>query len=181
MHETVKSEFWKPDLFHLSILMKEHCVVYRWRMLNRLITSIYEEALKPLDLTPSQLNILAILAGMGEGTPRDLARSMQMDKSTVSRALVPLYRRELIESRPDPDDARGQKIHLTPQGEEVFRASFPLWQKAQEKACVTIGKTSSEVDEFIAEALAKSDIPGLGPIPEVPKEIMEVFRRRKDF
>jgi DNA-binding MarR family transcriptional regulator len=165
----------KRDLFELSMDMKDHCVVYRWRMLSRLITTIYEEALRPLDLTTSQLNILAIVAGMGEAGPRHIAHFMQMEKSTVSRALGPLLRRGLLEAHQEPDDARSFRVRLSHEGESVFRRAHPLWREAQKKACAVLGRTAEELDEFVGAALQKSDLPGLGPIPVVPAEAFRQY------
>ncbi len=38
------------------------CVAVRLRMLNRVITNIYDDALRPLDLKVSQMNILVAAA-----------------------------------------------------------------------------------------------------------------------
>src|SRR6266511_3526915 len=43
----------------------EECIAVRLRMLNRVITNIYDHALRPLDLKVSQMNILVAAASMG--------------------------------------------------------------------------------------------------------------------
>src|SRR4051812_38750770 len=45
------------------------CVAVRLRMLNRVVTSIYDDALRSLDLKVSQMNILVAAAKMGTARP----------------------------------------------------------------------------------------------------------------
>jgi hypothetical protein len=45
------------------------CVAVRLRMLNRVITNIYDDALRPLELKVSQMNILVAAAKMGTARP----------------------------------------------------------------------------------------------------------------
>lgn len=169
----------QPSLFQLSMLMKDNCVVYRWRMLSRLLTSLLDEALRPIGVTSSQLNILAIVAGMGRATPKDLALYMQMDKSTVTRALGPMVRDGWLHSEPHPGDRRITVLSLTERGERLFRESVPLWERAQDQICATLGHGPRDVDAFVAAALRRSMLPGIGPIPEVPAEAFEKDARER--
>ena len=61
------------------------CLAVRVRMLNRTITAIYDDALRPLGLTTGQLNILVVVTNRGPLSPGDVARRLKMEKSTVSR------------------------------------------------------------------------------------------------
>ena len=45
------------------------CIAVRLRMLNRVITNIYDNALRPLDLKVSQMNILVAAAKVGTVRP----------------------------------------------------------------------------------------------------------------
>ena len=48
------------------------CIAVRMRMLNRVITNIYDDALRPLDLKVSQMNILVAAAKMGMARPLEV-------------------------------------------------------------------------------------------------------------
>ena len=48
--------------------------------------------------------------------PTDLAASMALDLSTVSRHLAQLHRAGLVERYPDPEDRRAQLVQLSPTG-----------------------------------------------------------------
>ncbi len=47
-------------------------------------------------------------------TTSELARQLGMAKSHVSKTIETLSRRQLVEKRPDPDDQRLLRLHLTP-------------------------------------------------------------------
>ena len=65
--------------------MAGECVAVRLRMLNRVVTNIYDDALRSLDLKVSQMNILVAAAKMGVARPVDVCEHLQLDVSTLSR------------------------------------------------------------------------------------------------
>ncbi|HWH25346.1 MAG TPA: MarR family transcriptional regulator [Pseudolysinimonas sp.] len=52
---------------------------------------------------------------------RDLTPQLLLSQPSVSRLIDRLATRGLVERTPDPDDARGTQVALTPDGVEVFR------------------------------------------------------------
>jgi hypothetical protein len=50
------------------------CVAVRLRMLNRVVTNIYDDALRSLDLKVSQMNILVAAAKMGAARPIEVGQ-----------------------------------------------------------------------------------------------------------
>ncbi|HZA74728.1 MAG TPA: MarR family winged helix-turn-helix transcriptional regulator [Propionibacteriaceae bacterium] len=72
---------------------------------------------------PGSFWLLRSLLGEEPVRPTDLAASMALDISTVSRHLAQLQRAGLVERSPDPDDRRAQRVQLTPTGRaEVHKA-----------------------------------------------------------
>src|SRR5438034_6482069 len=61
------------------------CVAVRLRMLNRVITNIYDDALRSLDLKVSQMSILVAAAKMGTARPIEVCEHLHLDVSTLSR------------------------------------------------------------------------------------------------
>lgn len=161
------------NLFYLSMMMKNHCIVYRWRMLSRLLTNVLDEALRPLNLTSSQLNILAIVAGMRESTVGAIAYYMQMEKSSATRAVQPLLRDGLLKSHRHPDDGRVSVLSLSKKGERTFKASYKIWSEAQEEMVNILGRSTEEVDQFVSAAIGRGNDPLVGPIPDVPDQAFE--------
>jgi DNA-binding MarR family transcriptional regulator len=65
--------------------------------------------------------VLKTLAA-GDARPGDLAASLAVSPSVISRALVPLEQHGLIERRHDAEDARAWVVTLSPQGHETVQA-----------------------------------------------------------
>lgn len=52
-------------------------------------------------------------------TPTELFKSLLITSGTITKRLVRLEARHLIERRPDPEDGRGSQVYLTPLGKEL--------------------------------------------------------------
>ncbi|MFQ5502514.1 MAG: MarR family winged helix-turn-helix transcriptional regulator, partial [Phycisphaerae bacterium] len=61
------------------------CLAVRIRLLNRTITNIFDDALRPLGLKVSQLNVLVVVAKRGPVSPTEVGRVLHLEKSTLSR------------------------------------------------------------------------------------------------
>src|SRR5438874_10618169 len=73
------------------------CIAVRLRMLNRVITNIYDNALRPLDLKVSQMNILVAAAKMGTARPLEVCQYLHLDVSTLSRNVERMKARGWLE------------------------------------------------------------------------------------
>src|SRR3981081_2198461 len=73
------------------------CVAVRLRMLNRVVTNIYDDALRSLDLKVSQMNILVAAAKMGTARPIEVCEHLHLDVSTLSRHVERMKRRGWLE------------------------------------------------------------------------------------
>src|SRR6201994_2155807 len=91
------------------------CIAVRLRLLNRVVTNLYDDALRPLGLKVSQLNILIVTARLGLARPAPVCDILQLDASTLSRNVKPLQTHGWLEVVPG-EDARAQPFRLTPQG-----------------------------------------------------------------
>jgi len=109
----------------------EHCIARRVRQQARVISRIYDEQLRPHGVNASQVNMLVALALLGEVQPAQLARQLQLEKSTLSRNLARMQKRGWIRVETSDDDARRQRVSLTPAGRTTLRAAHPAWQAAQ--------------------------------------------------
>src|SRR5262245_53676910 len=50
------------------------CIAVRVRLINRVVTSVYDEALRPLGIRVSQGNVLVAVARKGEARPAEVCR-----------------------------------------------------------------------------------------------------------
>jgi DNA-binding MarR family transcriptional regulator len=114
------------------------CVAVRLRMLNRVVTNMYDEALRPLDLKVSQMNILVAAAKMGVARPAEVCRYLHLDDSTLSRNVERMKTRGWLEVVPE-EDGRSQPFQLTPQGRKLLDRAVPAWAEAQEEVIKVVG------------------------------------------
>ncbi|MEM7235747.1 MAG: MarR family transcriptional regulator [Planctomycetota bacterium] len=107
-------------------------------MLNRTITGIYEDSLRPLGVTAAQLNVLVAVAKAGPVAPGTIARRMAMEKSTLSRNVDRMRQHGWIRIQ-DGDSARSHKLAISRKGRTLLERALPLWEEAQERAKKLLG------------------------------------------
>jgi len=125
------------------------CIAVRLRILNRVVTNVYDEALRPLGLKVSQMNILVAAAKMKTARPADVCEHLHLDVSTLSRNVERMKVRGWLEVVADAD-GRAQPFRLTAEGKKLLQKAVPAWTKAQEQVKSLLG------DSFVngmAEAL----------------------------
>ena len=114
------------------------CVAVRLRMLNRIVTNIYDDALRPLDLKVSQMNMLVAAAKMGVVRPAEVCQRLHLDVSTLSRNVERMKARGWLEVVPD-EDGRSQPFSLTPKGRKLLEKAIPAWEEAQKHVTKVLG------------------------------------------
>jgi DNA-binding MarR family transcriptional regulator len=117
------------------------CIATRIRQLSRIITRVYDDAMRPLGITASQFTLLTQLAQQDGITAVEIGFTLDIEKSTLSRNLKRLLALGLIIMDP-PAGRRGRGLHLTPKGQVVIKEAYPVWQNAQQKAVRVMGPDS---------------------------------------
>ncbi len=129
------------------------CIASRLRMLNRAVTQIYDEALRPLELKVSQMNILVATAKLDVARPADVCRHLHLDGSTLSRNVDRMKARGWIEVLSD-DDGRAQPFRLTPAGRRLLARAAPRWADAQQLATELVGPEGAKFLRRATERLS---------------------------
>jgi DNA-binding MarR family transcriptional regulator len=114
------------------------CIAVRVRALNRAVTALYDDALRPHGLRVGQLNLLVAIACFGTARPGDLCRVLRMEKSTLSRD-VELMRRNGWLKVDESGAGRARPLQLTPAGQAILKDALPAWSDAQARAKALIG------------------------------------------
>ena len=114
------------------------CVAVRLRMLNRVVTNIYDDALRSLDLKVSQMNILVAAAKMGTARPIEVCEHLHLDVSTLSRNVERMKARGWLEVVAN-EDGRSQPFRLTPRGRKLLEKAVPAWSVAQQQVKKVLG------------------------------------------
>jgi DNA-binding MarR family transcriptional regulator len=107
------------------------CLGMRVRLLGRVLSAIYDEALRPLGLNCAQLNLLVALGARGPVPAVELGRMLRVEKSTLSRNLRRLAAQGWI--------TQGREVALAPKGADLLRSAVPGWRQAQRRARALLG------------------------------------------
>jgi DNA-binding MarR family transcriptional regulator len=135
------------------------CIAVRLRLLNRVVTNFYDDALRPLRLKVSQLNVLIVTARLGLARPAKVCEILQLDASTLSRNVKPLQAHDWLEVVPD-EDARAQPFRLTPQGKRLIEKAVPAWEEAQRRASELLGDEGIALLDRAATKLRQAQAEG---------------------
>ena len=114
------------------------CIAGRMRILNRVVTNIYDDALRPLGVKVSQMNILVCAGLMGTARPAEVCEMLHLDVSTLSRNVERMRARDWLEVVP-VEDGRAQPFQLTAEGRRLLEKASPAWKKAQQQARAILG------------------------------------------
>jgi DNA-binding MarR family transcriptional regulator len=113
----------------------------------------------PSGLRVTQFSLLRTLATHGTARMSDLARTLLLDRTALSRTLDPLVERgfvAIVAGR----DARTREVSLTRAGARAIRDATPHWKRAQSQVVARIG--SAKLDALIATL---ADVEQLHPDP----------------
>ena len=135
------------------------CIAVRLRLLNRVVTNLYDGALRPLGLKVSQLNLLIVTGKLGLARPAQVCDILQLDASTLSRNVKPLQAHGWLEVV-EEEDARAQPFRLTPQGRRLIEKAVPAWEKAQRQATELLGEEGIALLDRAARKLRQSGAEG---------------------
>jgi len=135
-----------------------NCIAVRVRLLNRVVTNLYDDALRPLGLKVSQLNILVVAAKLGLARPAKVCELLQLDASTLSRNVEKMRAKGWLETAP-ADDARTQPFRVTSKGLKLIERAAPAWEQAQRQAKELLG---GEGTTFLNKAAGRFGLPEAG-------------------
>jgi len=106
------------------------CVCVTLRRAARAFSQVYDEALAPSGLRITQFSLLRAIARLEPVTIGDLAQAQALDRTTLSRNLMPLERAGFLRQAPGAD-RRTSEVQVTPAGHAAIARALPLWRKTQ--------------------------------------------------
>lgn len=119
--------------------ISSNCLLSASRRLARIITSIYNEELQPLNIRATQLSLLVSIAKTGPVRRSNIGRYADIEASTITRNLAILISRSWIEEVDNGEDRRGKPLQISMEGRRVIEAAAPAWKRAQQRAYGQIG------------------------------------------
>jgi DNA-binding MarR family transcriptional regulator len=130
----------------------QHCLLTRTRSISRVVTSIYDQALRPYGVNSSQFSMLVLIARMNGGSRAELGRANHLERSTSTRNLQLLLDQGWVEEKA-PTHGRSRPIILSPTGRELLATAMPAWRGAQQTAKRMLGEEGASALLSIANRL----------------------------
>jgi DNA-binding MarR family transcriptional regulator len=106
------------------------CTNLKLRQAARLVTRHYEGFVAPTGLRITQYSLLSYVVTLGPLRAGELAASMQLGASTLTRNLQPLVDRGYVAVHAG-DDARSRIVEATAAGLELRALAQKSWKRAQ--------------------------------------------------
>jgi DNA-binding MarR family transcriptional regulator len=107
-------------------------------------TQIYDEALAPSGLKITMFRLLRRISEAGQPTISELARIVDLDRSTLGRNLKVLERSGHVQLAGGQDE-RSKIVSLTAKGRSRLEKALPLWAKAQRTMQTRLGDEKAAV------------------------------------
>ena len=97
----------------------EEQVGYLLRRAHQRASAIFQVSIGDPNITPTQYSSMVKLHEYTELSQNHLGRLVGMDKATMQGVVRRLKERRLVDSRPDPGDARRTLLSLTTEGQRM--------------------------------------------------------------
>jgi DNA-binding MarR family transcriptional regulator len=115
------------------------CACTTVKKLSRVLGRVYDSALAPSGINVTQFAVMRGIARHdGEPLVR-VAEKLQMDRTSLYRAIAPLERDGWIEVAAGVD-ARSRSARITRKGERVLSSAAAEWDELQRKLIKSFGK-----------------------------------------
>lgn len=132
--------------------MNADCYCVLLRKASRRMTALYDEALAPVGVNLAQFSLMRNISWQQPVSLTDLARVVELDRSTVGRNVKVLARMGLTAAGVQ-DDGREATVVLTKKGRQVLNQGAPLWDAAQARIEGAMGGHASDTLHQLLAAL----------------------------
>ncbi len=122
--------------------MFEKCIYFNTNALARQINKIWDDAFKPLGLSPSHAYVLRLVLDQPGISMKQIAEELELAPSTVTRFVDSLINKKLLNRLSDGDDKRGTKILPTPQAKKIHKKLEKTGEQLYSRLNDLIGKKS---------------------------------------
>ena len=126
----VSTPIFMQNIAMKKIIEPQGCTNLKLRQLSRIVTRHYDQYVSESGLKNTQYALLSVVLRLGPIRPRDLAKEMQMDASTLTRNMQPLVAKEWLKIGAG-ENAKSKLVEITLLGEEKRAEGQKAWKKAQ--------------------------------------------------
>ena len=155
-NSSVKATEHTKEALRTAQTIGAECIGARVRILNRAMTRIYDDLLRPLGLKFSQMNILTVVTIRGPVQPIEVARILSIEKSTLSRNVGIMEANGWIESLAG-EVGNTRLLRTTRPGRRLLKKAAPAWRKAQEQVTALLGERTATALRRTVDRIRKAD------------------------
>lgn len=134
------------------------CTHLQLRQLMRRVARLYDAELALAGLKTTQFSLLTALDKLGPAQPGQLARTLQLQPSTLTRNLQPLVAAGWVEQGPG-GDGRSRLVQLTEAGRAKRAEARQRWKSAQ----LELNRLLGDARVVALHALVQESLALLGP------------------
>lgn len=137
---TLKKTAPTPTKAALNLDMPKGCTNLKLRQFMRRVSQHYDAQMSKVGLKTTQYSLLSYVDKLGPIRPADLAASIKMDASTLTRNLKPLVEAGWVTVTAGPD-ARSRLVSVTEEGHAKRSQAQRQWRTAQESLNRVLGES----------------------------------------
>ncbi len=120
--------------------MFEECLYFNTNSLARTVSRIWTKAYRQFDLSPPHAFLLRAVLSKPGLLPCDLAGELNLSRSTITRFLDSLEKRDLLVRKPTKKDGRELQVFPTQKAKEIHRELDDIGKNLTKLMRETIGK-----------------------------------------
>jgi DNA-binding MarR family transcriptional regulator len=117
------------------------CMCASLRRAARVVTQVYDDALRPSGLRASQFTLLQTLNIAPGISQKQLAEVLELDSTTLTRTLAFLRGKGWLCAE-SGEDRRALRLSLTAAGLKEYKRVMPYWQSAQRRLRRELGEAN---------------------------------------
>ncbi|WP_027580446.1 MarR family transcriptional regulator [Bradyrhizobium sp. Ai1a-2] len=133
--------------------INRECLLTRTRQISRVITSIYDQELRPFGINAPQFSLLVVIARLGEASRAEIGRQNHQERSTLTRNLQLMLSEGWITETAPNSRGRSRAIAITKAGRKLLSDAAPAWRAAQKLGKDLLGESGVAAVKSIAKAL----------------------------
>ncbi|NKJ03771.1 DNA-binding MarR family transcriptional regulator [Rhizobium sp. SG741] len=142
--------------FQARLLVDRSCFGLNIHRAGRAVAKKFDDAFRNAGVNHWQFALLMTVNVPGGMSVSELARSLVVDRTTITANVKPLERMGLISIKVDEDDARARRIEITKSGIAVLEETYPLWQAVNAEISSAVASDKDGVLNALAIITARN-------------------------
>ena len=135
-----------------------NCLLTRTRRISRIVTNMYDQALRPYGVNAPQFSLLVLIAKLGGASRAEIGRANYQERSTLTRNLALLLAEGWVEEMVSEGSGRSRPLVLSQAGRELLVSAAPAWRAAQVKAKQLLGEEGVAAMVGVADSIPLDEL-----------------------